>query len=123
MLTRRTAAGRRLADRPAWLLCGVLGVVLGLAGAWPAMWLLLAVEALAAEAGWGSVDPALVDDGIGLLIGFAVGLGLVWSAVAGTVGVIGLCCTALPARRWWAVLAAVSLGIAVLGGLALLRPR
>ena len=122
MLTRRTPEGRRLADRPAWLLCTVLAVGTGLAGAWPAMWLLLAVEAVAAEAGWGTVDPALTDDGLGVLIGFAVGLGLLWSAVVGTVGAVGLRCTALPARRWWTVLGAVSLGVAVLGGLTLLRP-
>ncbi|QXG76598.1 hypothetical protein KUM42_03320 [Modestobacter sp. L9-4] len=123
MLTQRTPEGRRLADRPAWLLCSVLGVVLGLAGAWPAMWVVLAVEAVAAEAGWGTVDPALVDDGLGTLIGFTVGLGLVWSAVAAPVGVIGQCCAALPARRWWTVLGGVSLGVAVLGGLILYWPR
>ena len=123
MLTQRTPEGRRLSDPPAWLLCGVLGVGLGLAGVWPAMWLLLAVRAVAAEAGWGTVDAALVDDGLGVLVGFAVGLGTVWSAVAAPVGVIGMCCTTVPARRWWTLLGGLSLGIALVGGLGLLWPR
>ena len=112
-MTEPAALDRRLPAWLAWPLCAVLGVGLGWVGQWPAAWLFWTAQALAAEIGWGSGHPALVDDGLGILVAFAAGIGLVWTLAVAAVGVVGWSVTGLPVLRWWQVLGAVIGAVAI----------
>ncbi len=64
-----------------WLIGVPLNLLLAIPCAYPVAFAMLGAQVLAGELGWGSVDPTVVDDGAGIVIG----LGLVSLVFAGLV--------------------------------------
>jgi len=64
-----------------WLIGVPLNLLLAVPCAYPVAFSMLGTQVLAAELGWGTVDPTVVDDGAG----FVIGLGLASLVFAGLV--------------------------------------
>ena len=94
-------AGRRLPDALGWALCLGLGLGLGHLCRFPLVWSWLSGRALAWQAGWASIDPTLVDDGVGVVVVFAAVLWLLFAVLAVPSGALARRATRLDRRRWW----------------------
>ncbi len=63
---------RELRPHQVWLIGVPLNLLLALPAAYPVAFAMLAAQVVAGELGWATLDPTVVDDGAGLVIGFGV---------------------------------------------------
>ncbi|MEU4522081.1 hypothetical protein AB0F52_25595 [Amycolatopsis sp. NPDC024027] len=72
---------RELRPHQVWLIGVPLNLLLAIPAAYPVAFAMLAAQVLAGELGWVPIDPTVVDDGAG----FVIGLGVVSALFAGLV--------------------------------------
>ena len=97
-----TRRGRRTLPSPlGWALCVVLGLGLGWLCRFPLVHTYLTGWAVAWKAGWASIDPTLVDDGVGVFFVATGGMWLLFALIAAPLNVLARRVTRLPARQWW----------------------
>ncbi|HEY3469506.1 MAG TPA: hypothetical protein VGL47_30555 [Amycolatopsis sp.] len=72
---------RQLRPHHVWLIGVPLNLLLAIPCAYPVAFAMLGAEVFAAELGWGTAEPTLVDDGAGI----AIGVGLASLLFAGLV--------------------------------------
>ncbi len=95
-------AGRRTLPLPlGWALCLTLGLGLGWLCRYPLVYTHLTGWAVAWKAGWASIDPTLVDDGIYVFFVMIGGLWPLFVLIAAPLNVLAHRFTALSGRRWW----------------------
>jgi hypothetical protein len=97
-----TGRGRWMLPPPlGWALCVVLGLGLGWLCRFPLVHTYLTGWALAWKAGWASIDPTLVDDGIAVFFWFTGATWVLFALLAAPLTALARRATGLPARRWW----------------------
>jgi hypothetical protein len=97
-----TRAGRRTLPLPlGWALCLALGLVLGLLCRFPLTYTHLTGWAVAWKAGWASIDPTLVDDGIYVFFVVSGVLWLLFVLIAAPLNWLARRFTRLSSRQWW----------------------
>jgi uncharacterized membrane protein SirB2 len=99
--------------RGAWFAILAVNAVLAVGAAFVLVpWLVVLVTVLAGL-GLGSVDPTLVDDGLGPWLVTAVAGAALYAAVAASVNLLVVRRTRLRGRPWFLVAATVTLAVAV----------
>jgi hypothetical protein len=97
-----TSAGRRTLPLPlGWALCLVLGLALGGLCLYPLTYTYLTGWAVAWKAGWASIDPTLVDDGIYVFFVMIAVLWVLFVLIAAPLTWLARRCTRLSPRQWW----------------------
>jgi hypothetical protein len=97
-----TGVGRRTLPLPlSWALCLALGLCLGVICRFPLTYTWLTGWAVAWKAGWASIDPTLVDDGIYVFFVMIGGLWLLFMLIAAPLNWLARRCTGLSPRQWW----------------------
>jgi hypothetical protein len=99
--------------RGAWLAVVAVNAVLAVAAAFVLVPWLILVAVLLASLGMGSVDPALVDDGLTPWVVVAVAGTALYAAVAASVNLVVVRLTRLRGRPWALLAATVTLAVAV----------
>jgi hypothetical protein len=95
-------AGRRTLPLPlGWALCLALGLGVGWLCRFPLVYTYLTGWAVAWKAGWASIDPTLVDDGIYVFFVMIVGLWTLFVLIAAPLNVLAHRFTPLSGRQWW----------------------
>lgn len=97
-----TGAGRRQLPQPlGWALCLALGLALGLLCRVPIVCTCLTGWVVAWKAGWASIDPTVVDDGIYVSFLVSGGLWLLFVLVAAPLNLLARRFVRLSSRQWW----------------------
>ncbi|MCA0143429.1 hypothetical protein [Blastococcus sp. LR1] len=78
-----------------------MGVGLGWLCRFPLVWTCLTGRAVAWKAGWASIDPTLVDDGIYLFFVMIAGLWMLFLLIAAPLNALARRATSLSGRQWW----------------------
>jgi hypothetical protein len=84
-----------------WALCLALGLGLGWVCRFPLLYTCLTGWAVAWKAGWASIDPTLVDDGIDVFFVMIAGLWSLFALIAAPLSVLAHRVTPLSGRQWW----------------------
>ncbi|TFV53303.1 hypothetical protein [Blastococcus sp. TF02A-35] len=79
----------------------MLGLGLGWLCRYPLVWTCLTGRAVAWQAGWASIDPTLVDDGVAVFFVLVAVLWALFVLVAAPLNVLARRATSLSGRQWW----------------------
>jgi hypothetical protein len=97
-----SGAGRRMLPLPiGWALCLALGLGLGWLCRFPLVYTYLTGWAVAWKAGWASIDPTVVDDGVSVFFVMIAGLWLLFVLIAAPLTALARRSTPLSGRQWW----------------------